>query len=259
MVHRYVIFVFVLIFCGSLAVGREPEDLATQALNESEGSRFAEVEAAILRRTNELRAAQGLQPLSTASYLSDASTIHSEDMLRHDFLSHTSPVPGRTKPKDRVQLCQGWDTTIGENIYRASGVPSEQLAERVMAAWEKSPTHYENLTNPKFNTVGVGVAAKGKDFAVTQVFSLQAIRIRTLRTEPKGESVELWLEAEVREGPTEGGVFVNDQLLQPFTATGKGEFEVRFEAPVSSRVSISQKQSGNKYSQALSFPVAALR
>lgn len=134
---------------------------------------YPKAAAAIIVKTNEIRNTVGLQPVREVTYLTNAARIHSQEMARLDYFSHTSPTPGREKPRDRVQLSGGRDPKIGENIYRASGLSSGELASRAMAAWERSPSHYKNIVDPDFNAVGIGILADGDEFVVTQVFSQQ--------------------------------------------------------------------------------------
>lgn len=128
----------------------------------------------IVVKTNALRKKVGVPPLTEVTYLTSAAKMHSQEMVHLDYFSHTSPTPGREKPRDRVQLSGGQNPKIGENIYRASGLSSEELASRAIAAWEKSPSHYKNIIDSDFNAVGVGIFAQGDEFVVTQVFSQQA-------------------------------------------------------------------------------------
>lgn len=136
-------------------------------------SLHSKVVVEIVKKTNEVRSEVGVQLVHEKAYLSKAAAMHSQEMQKLNYFSHTSPTSGREKPRDRVQLSGGDDPKIGENIYRASGLDSEELASRAMAAWEKSPSHYKNLVDPDFNAIGVGISVEGDEFVVTQVFSQQ--------------------------------------------------------------------------------------
>lgn len=222
-------------------------------------SAHPEAVAEIIRATNQIRQRTGAGPLLDVPYLADAATAHSQEMLELSYFSHTSPTPGMAKPKDRVQAFGGWDTKVGENIYRASGISSAELAQRVVAAWEKSPSHYQNLVNPEFNSVGVGIAVKGEDFVVTQVFSYQSIAINEMKATPARDGYDVTVQGQIREGTREGGVFVNNSFEEKFSASPEGNFDIAIHVPSRATISLSQKKAENTYSQTLSFPVESIR
>ncbi len=212
----------------------------------------------IISETNAIRGRLGIPLVRQLSYLDAAALGHSREMLELDYFSHTSPTPGREKTKTRVQSAKGWDTKVGENIYRSSGITIHELAGRVMSAWQKSPSHYQILTNSEFNGVGVGIAPKGESFAITQVFSYQAIAVKEMVAIPAAGGYSLTFEGLVRDGSIEGGVFVNNTFQEPFQADGNGRFTVKVRVPSGSAVSVSQKKGANKYSQSLAFPIEAV-
>ena len=213
----------------------------------------------IVASTNAVRSQVGAPPVREIVYLHKAAEGHSREMLELDFFSHTSPTPGREKTKNRVQLADGWDTKVGENIYRSTGVKLDALADRVMTAWQKSPTHYKILTSPEFNSIGVGIVAKGNEFAITQVFSYQAIAVEEMVAVPTGGGYSLTFEGVVRDGARQGGLFVNNTFKESFQADGSGRFQVRASVPSGAAVSVSQKKGENKYAQSLAFPIEAAR
>jgi uncharacterized protein YkwD len=87
-------------------------------------------------------------PLAWNNALASAALVHSDDMVAHNFFSHTGS-DGRSAG-DRATaagyLWSGW----GENI--AAGYGS---ASAVMAGWMASPGHCANLLAPNFQHVGV--------------------------------------------------------------------------------------------------------
>ncbi len=113
-------------------------------------------------RLNNLREGLGLSTLAYSSDLSDVARAWSEKMRDDDIFVHN---PGYSQ-----QYPPGW-SAVGENIaWRQSG---GSLLDKVHAAFNGlvgSPGHYANMTNSSFNQigVGVGVAAAGRSFWVTQ-------------------------------------------------------------------------------------------
>lgn len=246
-------------FLAPLSVGAEPP--ATPAATTEQavtGDVLLSVSARILEATNQTRAQHGVGPLQPVSYLAEAATGHSQEMMELGYFGHVSPTPGRAQPKMRIQLARGWDTRTGENIFKASGIPAAQLAERAMTAWINSPSHFKNLVEPTFNSIGIGIASRGDEWTITQNFSNQTIVVRHLKSEAAPGGYKMTLRGQVREGSDEGALFVNNVFQQTFTADADGVFILQATAPAGAQISVSQKKPGSKsYAQTLLFPIEA--
>jgi uncharacterized protein YkwD len=107
-----------------------------------------------------------VRPVRWNSSLAEASRLHSEEMARYDYFSHS----GRdgSNPWDRIERAgYRWRST-GENI--AAG---QRNADEAVASWINSPGHCANLMNPKFTEMGFGSAASANSemgLYWTQVF-----------------------------------------------------------------------------------------
>ncbi len=118
--------------------------------------------SAILDRTNQLRAENGLPALSPANLLTVSANAKAEDMARNHYFSHFGP--------SRHTLSYFLDkagyrySVAGENL--AMGFAS---GEEVINAWVKSPTHYANLIDTDFNEFGLGIEA-GEYSGIPTVF-----------------------------------------------------------------------------------------
>lgn len=109
----------------------------------------------VLRIINGYRAAGGLEPLKLNEDLTIISNVRAEELAWSGVHSHTRP---------NLMSCF--------SLMRDHGFPSGQAgenigwgyetAEAVCEAWKNSPTHYENIMNPQFTEVGIGVAADPK-------------------------------------------------------------------------------------------------
>jgi len=90
-------------------------------------------------------------PVRWNGLLARASLLHSEDMARNNYFSHS----GRdgSSPAQRVERVGYRYRATGENI--AAGQPNPEDA---VAGWIKSPGHCANLMNPAFTEMGAGVA-----------------------------------------------------------------------------------------------------
>ncbi|MFI7443617.1 CAP domain-containing protein [Nonomuraea indica] len=121
------------------------------------------VEEAVVKLTNQARAANGCRPLVHDPQLRTAAERHSADMAARGFFDHDSP-DGRD-PGDRVRAA-GFAPirTWAENI--AMG---QRTAAQVVQGWLDSPGHRANIMNCAFTHIGVGHAAKGPHW--TQVFA----------------------------------------------------------------------------------------
>lgn len=111
--------------------------------------------------TNHERAKEGLKALQIDVKLTQSAQEKSQDMKNKNYFSHTSPTYG--SPFDQMKALGITYNSAGENI--AMGQPS---AEEVVDAWMKSPGHRENIMNPSFTHIGVGLSDSG--FYWTQQF-----------------------------------------------------------------------------------------
>ncbi|MBS2038525.1 CAP domain-containing protein [bacterium] len=125
----------------------------------------------IFERTNQERQKASVAPLTWNAILGQAAANHSQDMCKYDFFSHESPVERRLTPADRVREVGGPGNTCGENIYWSNGYPVEKIPGLALDQWLVDPEHRENLVNPEFHLLGVGVYRQKKAFWVTQVFT----------------------------------------------------------------------------------------
>jgi uncharacterized protein YkwD len=114
--------------------------------------------AQALARVNSYRAAgatcgaQGSFPavpaLAWNDALTQASLVHSQDMVALNFFSHTG-TNGSSAGQRATAAGYVW-STWGENI--AAGQPT---VDSVMAAWLASPGHCANLMNAGFRDIGL--------------------------------------------------------------------------------------------------------
>jgi uncharacterized protein YkwD len=137
------------------------------------GSNFlVEVEGEVLRLANEARRRQGLPPLSGDQALAEAARRHSNDMLARGFFSHVNPdglSASQRLPRGYAQVLR----QSGENIWMGSGQnlrDPRYLAGTIMSSLMASPGHRQNLLDPQYTHLGVGVAAWGQEVRATQVF-----------------------------------------------------------------------------------------
>ncbi len=109
----------------------------------------------VLRLVNQERVRQGLNAVILSSTLEAQATQYACEMIHYDFFGHENDTTGSTLTDRAAEF--GYDYwIIGENL--AAGQPSPAQA---VADWLASPCHRENILNPAFTELGVGVRAGG--------------------------------------------------------------------------------------------------
>lgn len=96
-----------------------------------------------------------LQRLTWNQQLDNAAQSYAGYLNATDQLSHTA---GNSTLASRVNATGYAWRELGENL--AEGYTSEGT---VMAAWQQSPGHNANLTNPNFEEFALGVSGTGND------------------------------------------------------------------------------------------------
>ena len=111
-------------------------------------------EAAFVAKINELRASKGLGPLQVNANLVAKARAWSAGMAAANRIWHSTLSDGVT---------EDWKK-LGENVGMGGSV------DGLHRAFVNSPHHYENLVDPAFGQVGVGIVMGGDTIFVTQVF-----------------------------------------------------------------------------------------
>jgi len=111
-------------------------------------------EAQFFVALNGVRARNGVPPLATDGQLINVARGWSAQMAGAGALSHNPSLSSQVT---------NW-LSIGENVGTGSDVNS------IEAALEASPHHFENMVDPHFNYVGIGVVESGGAIWVTEDF-----------------------------------------------------------------------------------------
>jgi len=104
----------------------------------------------IISLTNQQRQNQGLDLLKLNPSLSESAVRKAGDMFAFNYWSHNSPS-GRT-PWDFFKEVSYEYKIAGENLAK-----DFYDNESVVRAWMKSPSHKENILNPKYQEIGIAV------------------------------------------------------------------------------------------------------
>jgi len=137
-----------------------PTDFATQ------------VEQLIVQGMNAERVKNGLTPLAADTKLASIARAHSQDMLKNNYFSHTSPTGCNVACRLNAGG-YGW-RSYGENISWMSGynLGVADTANRIVTGWINSPGHRANILGSQFTKVGIGVVAQGSKVYTTADFAL---------------------------------------------------------------------------------------
>ena len=104
----------------------------------------------LLVQTNKERLKLGAGEVVLDSTLSRAAKAKAQDMFEDNYWAHTSPTG--TEPWDFI-LAEGYDYIFaGENLARDFAT-----SKGVVKAWMESPSHRDNLLNPKYVEMGLAV------------------------------------------------------------------------------------------------------
>jgi uncharacterized protein YkwD len=194
--------------------------------------------AEVVRLTNIKRSEAGLSPLVLNQVLSNAAYSKGQDMINRDYWAHVSP--DGTQPWKFFKDFGYSYRYAGENLAR-----DFSSASSAVDAWMNSPTHKENMLNPKYKEIGIGVIEgdlAGSDTTIiVQFFGskytdtvkqplAQAVTTETI-SEPKiipSAIPSIVVPTSVPEVKSEVSVPENNQqvLVSPFTTTKNASFVV---------------------------------
>lgn len=105
---------------------------------------------ALIEMTNKERQKQGLPSVAENEALNKAAQLKAQNMFAESYWAHFAPS-GKT-PWDFI-LGAGYKFTYaGENLAK-----NFYNSDDVVKAWMASPTHRDNLLNPKYQDIGIAV------------------------------------------------------------------------------------------------------
>ena len=153
-VVKRALFVVCLSFLILASVGTTTASATSHPSAYKTGTVDAGAEQDFLNRTNALRASLGLGQLHLNNELLVKARNWSETQAEAGTIFHSTLTDGVT---------QNWHR-LGENVGMGPDVAS------IHDALVRSPRHYENLTDPGFTEVGIGVVRQGNVMYVTEEF-----------------------------------------------------------------------------------------
>jgi hypothetical protein len=111
-------------------------------------------ESRLLALTNQVRASNGLAPLTIDGQLAGVAQRWAATLAERGVISHNASLPAQLS---------GWKV-LGENVGVGGTV------DAIHAGWVGSPTHHQNLVDPAFTKVGFGIVRPDARIFVVQVF-----------------------------------------------------------------------------------------
>lgn len=119
---------------------------------------------AVLDAINSIRVREGLHVLIHEEPASLAATLHARELAGRNLLSHRDLNGSRVAT--RYRLSGGTGTMAGENLGAGDSV------ESILLAWMESPSHRDNLLNPKWYSAGIGkIRTEKRRVILTAIFS----------------------------------------------------------------------------------------
>lgn len=122
------------------------------------------IEHQVIQLVNQERAKYGLKALRPNWELSRVARHKSQDMRDRNYFSHTSPTYG--SPSAMIRAYGISFSYAGENIAMGQTTPTQ-----VVRDWMNSQGHRQNILNPNYTNIGVGLAKGGTGrYYWTQMF-----------------------------------------------------------------------------------------
>ncbi|MGI6161223.1 MAG: CAP domain-containing protein [Christensenellales bacterium] len=126
-------------------------------------SGVSELESQMVDLVNSERAKAGLSALRVNTEVTKVARVKSQDMITHNYFSHTSPSYG--SPFDMMKQFGISYRSAGENIAYNSSMTSAHNALM------NSPGHRANILNSSFTQIGIGIVSNGRGtIYITQMF-----------------------------------------------------------------------------------------
>lgn len=179
-----------LIWVFHFGIPVELSTMVAQVSSSLEGKSVStdEIERAIFSYTNEERKNRGVVALNWDESLAVVAREHSQDMVENCFFAHDNlrgeDPTARAKRYGypvRKMLGSGWYSVgIAENIGKIPtgsviGIghvarEADEIARAQVTSWMQSPGHRQNILDPGYSNLGVGVAYDGVYYVSTQNF-----------------------------------------------------------------------------------------
>ncbi|MDO8573401.1 MAG: CAP domain-containing protein [Candidatus Daviesbacteria bacterium] len=142
----------------------------------------------LIELTNKERQKMGLSAVSENAALDKAASLKAQNMFAENYWAHFAPS-GKT-PWDFI-LGSGYKFTFaGENLAK-----NFTNSDDIVKAWMASPTHRDNLLNPKYQDIGIaveeGVLNGQKTILIVQEFGSTSGLAAKPTVDVQGQQIEI--------------------------------------------------------------------
>ena len=120
----------------------------------------------LLEEINESRSNHGLSEVKMDTDLNNLAQSHSDDMVEDNFFGHINSE--NQTPNDR-RIEAGISTSVSENIAKDISVKFAHLGLM------RSGTHRENILDPNWEVIGIGISLDDGYIYITEEFSTEKI------------------------------------------------------------------------------------
>jgi uncharacterized protein YkwD len=121
---------------------------------------------------NQDRAQAGLPPLAASAGLDRVAAIRASQLVA-DGITHYRPGHSALAAVELLQANHLTYVWHGENIIWEGSMPWAEVPAFFNNWWMASPAHRDNILNPHYRSVGIGVAKNGDAVYMVEVFSDQ--------------------------------------------------------------------------------------
>lgn len=143
-------------------ITQKTESISSVNTENKSDYKISEREIQLANLINEERIKNGLAPLKLDLKLSEIARLKSKDMAEKGYFSHTSPTYG--SPFEMMSKFGISYKYAGENLASTWSVT------RAHQGFMNSPGHRNNILNPKFTKMGIGIVDGGSGIIVTEMF-----------------------------------------------------------------------------------------
>ncbi|MCL4502932.1 MAG: CAP domain-containing protein, partial [Deltaproteobacteria bacterium] len=131
----------------------------------------------VFQFTNEARRKNGLPALEPDKTLMTLAREKSDDMIKRHYFSHPDPN-GKTirdhyaavRPQTGGMIGLGENISVQGKTYNDSTTTARCIVDGFMV----SPGHRQNILQPQYTHLGIGISIKDKEYYVTQSFGISA-------------------------------------------------------------------------------------
>ena len=116
----------------------------------------------VLTAINKTRSQYGLKQLKTNPLLQQAAQAKAIDIFKQQYFQHTSP--NNKDFSDFIKETNYQANRLGENLAKNISDP-----QTLIQSWLDSPPHRDNLLNPYFQEVGLGILAGNLEHKKTTI------------------------------------------------------------------------------------------